>query len=641
MTENKKMFYAQNIMGGYDNPYIPEGNWGFNDWVFVVKLIPTHFYNKAGLIICGGRFTAYRQPSGSNVITFGLVILNPDFSVYKNFAPTAFESNKSYSVRSITIVNNYFYVGGAFSVWINSNDVQTPSQRLIKFNIDGSIAKSFYPGIDNLTYGQIPTVNYISYDGNRYLHIGGIFWKFANTSKGGYAIIDTTDDTLINTDIPSIGQSDYPGITLTSCIYDGVREYIILIHVYDGEGNIRLIKKELSNGVYTFTVKQLIQYNNVINRISDTPSKGPNKCIYILSNATGYRDMTNNPTTRVNIDKGISKITVVNDKVVINASFTGKLENYTTWQSDCLYTQDDGKIIISSGHIKYNNEALHPNTSDNGQHLVWRIHFNGLKDNTFTPMSRIGGTFQNIMGITAITTKRAIGVGHSMVGEHRIMRFLIDNIGTTSAGSIDTEYIEPVPNPITISVSPGTLTFDPSGGTKSVVVTAAGGWNTGTIEDWITCPTSGSGSGTISVTVDQYSGELNRLSFIPLSTTNRTAKIYIEQSGSGIPPVQADLSISPSSLSFTNKASTKTASITFSGNYVTVTKTSASWLTASTSYLSSSPHTYSVSVDAWILGPGETSRTATITFKQYDGDKLIETKTLDIIQTRPAPPPPE
>ena len=90
---------------------------------------------------------------------------------------------------------------------------------------------------------------------------------------------------------------------------------------------------------------------------------------------------------------------------------------------------------------------------------------------------------------------------------------------------------EPEPEKITVSVSPTSLEINAEGATQTLTVTSNGLWYARRDGSWITVsPSSGSGNGTVQVTVAPNTGDARTGSVI-LETSDQTATVSVSQQG--------------------------------------------------------------------------------------------------------------
>lgn len=420
---NKKLFYSQNLMGGPLPPY-PSGTWGFDDTVNVVKKVPYEFYNKSGLIICGGNFGQYTPPGGSAIYSGGLIILNPDFSVFKNMSklPSGIEGS-TYHVQDLVFVDNFIYVGGYFNNWYEPNGggsgwVSRQSYRLIKLRkvtleMWAKIEKCFYPGFSTLPSPNEPmtSVRSIDYDGSRYIHIGGAFNSFDGYSAKGYIALDKTTDQRKIDDYDGTGFVENTNCPKVRCVKSNGNDYVFISSLGYTVRRLHLLKRTRPLSTDMFLT---------VDHTDETQIAGG--YIYVFSNVSNYEtdDTIYAMGTFTTPSRGIMKLTISADSIVINNGFSGVIKPGAN--NGVLYKQDDGKVVISEAMYKYNDEEF----SENHvifPYFLFRIDSSGNRDTTFT-------LCQNQQGFCMVhlNNTRAVMGGGSMLGNHKIMRFLIKAI---------------------------------------------------------------------------------------------------------------------------------------------------------------------------------------------------------------------
>jgi hypothetical protein len=121
-----------------------------------------------------------------------------------------------------------------------------------------------------------------------------------------------------------------------------------------------------------------------------------------------------------------------------------------------------------------------------------------------------------------------------------------------------------------LSVSTENLSFTPAAGEKTVDISSNSTWNVTSGASWITItPASGTGNGTIKVTVSENTGSV-RIGTVTVSGCNSTKTIAIAQEG-------CSLTVALESLTFATTGGEKTVDVT--SNYKWNVTSDAAWLT--------------------------------------------------------------
>ena len=129
-------------------------------------------------------------------------------------------------------------------------------------------------------------------------------------------------------------------------------------------------------------------------------------------------------------------------------------------------------------------------------------------------------------------------------------------------------------NACNLTVSPTSLSFTSSAGSQNVSVTSNSTWNVTDDASWITVsPTSGSNNGSITVTVTENTGAQRTGTVTVTATCGTVQNITVTQAA------PCNLTVSPTSLSFTSSAGSQNVSVTSNSTW-NVTD-DASWITVS------------------------------------------------------------
>ena len=128
----------------------------------------------------------------------------------------------------------------------------------------------------------------------------------------------------------------------------------------------------------------------------------------------------------------------------------------------------------------------------------------------------------------------------------------------------------------TLTVSPSSLSYAAAGGSKTVTVTSNTSWTATSSASWLTLsPASGSNNGTITAVAAANTSSSQRTATITVSANGVSSQtISVTQSG-----VSYNLTVSPSSLSYTAAGESKTVTVTSNTSWTATS--SANWLTVS------------------------------------------------------------
>ena len=138
-----------------------------------------------------------------------------------------------------------------------------------------------------------------------------------------------------------------------------------------------------------------------------------------------------------------------------------------------------------------------------------------------------------------------------------------------------------IPGIESLTITPSTLDFAPTGGKASVAVTFNAGWTTGTSASWLTVtPASGNGNGTITVTASANTSTGSRTATLTVSGGGLDRTVTVTQEAT------PKLTVTPASINFTVEGGTQEVNVAanneWSANsnapWLTVTKVSGSVL---------------------------------------------------------------
>ncbi len=145
---------------------------------------------------------------------------------------------------------------------------------------------------------------------------------------------------------------------------------------------------------------------------------------------------------------------------------------------------------------------------------------------------------------------------------------------TSQAGAFKSITISQAGASPTLSVSPSTPTFSPSGGTTAVAVEANVAWTVSESLDWLSVSaTSGSGNGSFSITCQSNPDTLSRTGTIVISGTNVSpVNLLVTQLG-----VEVFIRVSPATLNFSSNGADTLLAVTTALAWTA--ETTAEWLT--------------------------------------------------------------
>jgi len=185
----------------------------------------------------------------------------------------------------------------------------------------------------------------------------------------------------------------------------------------------------------------------------------------------------------------------------------------------------------------------------------------------------------------------------------------------------------------TISVSPTTASFTPSGGSASIAVTSNAVWTASSNKSWAKLSsTSGSGNGTIKVTVDKYttvtSDETATVTFKAANGTTATVTVT-RKAGT--------ISVSPTTKSFT--LSGGSASVTVASNTSWTVSSNQSWVTLSatsgsgngTVTINCAKNTTTSAGTATVTFTAANGKTATVTVTREAGTISVNPTTKSVV----------
>ena len=168
------------------------------------------------------------------------------------------------------------------------------------------------------------------------------------------------------------------------------------------------------------------------------------------------------------------------------------------------------------------------------------------------------------------------------------------------------------PTTYTLSVSPTSIAFVPTGEQKTLSLTGNDSWTASSNQSWCTLSKSnGTGDATITITANKNT-----------TTAQRTATVTITGSHTGAKTVSVTqeaytLSVTPTSLSMENTADSKTVTVSSNGQWTA--SSNQTWCTLSPSS-GTNNGTITVKVTANTTG---SARSATVTIKETNSNKTV------------------
>lgn len=172
-----------------------------------------------------------------------------------------------------------------------------------------------------------------------------------------------------------------------------------------------------------------------------------------------------------------------------------------------------------------------------------------------------------------------------------------------------------------LSVSPASITVDPSGGVYVVTITSNVSWSL-TVPAWVTASAaSGTGNGSVTLTATSNSGSARTGTVAFTGSHSTSASVALSQAQDFVPSI----SINRSSSSVDAQARTFYYQITCNGAWSCTGNTSGGWLTCTSSGSGNGTAVVGIAANA-----GNASRTAVLTFSMTDYP--AETCTVTITQ---------
>ncbi len=211
--------------------------------------------------------------------------------------------------------------------------------------------------------------------------------------------------------------------------------------------------------------------------------------------------------------------------------------------------------------------------------------------------------------VSWLTISKTSGTGNASVSVSAQANTSTDNrAGTvtfTAGGKTYTITVTQEGVPTYFEITPTTLSFASSGGSKSISVMANQPWTVSSETSWLKLSdNSGTSEATLSVTAEKNTSTSSRSGTVTFKAGGKTYTVSVTQEGA-----DPTFSISPTSLSFTSSAGSKSVSVTSNTSWTV--SSGVSWLT-----LSKTSGTGNASVSLTTEENTSTSsRSGTVTFK--------------------------
>ena len=340
-----------NLDGTIDNT-LDLGN-GFNQQIRSIDILNN------GKIICVGSFTEY-----NNITVNRIVLLNPDGSIDNTFnIGTGLTGNGNFVIFDD---NKFIVTTTGSSTTYNG----TPTNGIIRLNIDGSIDNTFTGSIIGTVINQV-----IKQDDNKYL-LGGSFTEYNGNLVNRIVRInnDGSYDSTFN-----IGSGF--NTTVTKIFIDINKKIYVTggFSTYNGDAYHRIIS--LNSGITTNLINQKTSFNTFDNTyVKDIKLSGNNLSI-TKGDVEQLLDIFScdfDIITSLDINDYIPVCTTefINNYGTVDHSFNmpGDLTDTSTYRLNTIAIQNDDKIIIGGNFNSYLGNTVY---------RLLRFFPNGEIDNSF------------------------------------------------------------------------------------------------------------------------------------------------------------------------------------------------------------------------------------------------------------------
>ena len=201
---------------------------------------------------------------------------------------------------------------------------------------------------------------------------------------------------------------------------------------------------------------------------------------------------------------------------------------------------------------------------------------------------------------------------------------LTDKTGRASAEIRVTQQAGTAPAPTTsLEVSKNSISLNAGGGNDSFTIKSNTSWTVSSDQAWCTVsPTSGSNDGTVSIKAEENKNTTARSAIITVRYGDKSTTISVSQAAADVL-----LTVSPTSLSFTEAGGSESISITSNTDWTV--SSSNSWCSVSTTS-GNNNGTVTVTVGA---NTSDSSRSATITVKSSNGSVTQEVSVTQAAKT--------
>ncbi|MDR1602695.1 MAG: leucine-rich repeat protein [Tannerella sp.] len=280
-----------------------------------------------------------------------------------------------------------------------------------------------------------------------------------------------------------------------------------------------------------------------------------------FSYCTGLTDVTVEWATPLSVPANtFTSVTLASATLHVPAGTKALYEAATVWQDFETITAPGLSVSTSSLDFDAEGETQSLTVTAN---VIW----SAVSSGAWTTVSPSSGSGNATVSITASPNTSS---------NSRTSVITFSNYGVPDCTVTVTQ--DGVTLPPTLSVSPSSLSFERTGGSRTFAVTSAntGGWTVTSSASWATVSTaSGSDNATVTVTATANTGD-TRTATVTVSGGGLDATVTVTQAAA-----PATLTVSATSLHFATGGGTEEVSVTANRNWTATA--SASWLNVSTS----------------------------------------------------------
>ena len=221
-----------------------------------------------------------------------------------------------------------------------------------------------------------------------------------------------------------------------------------------------------------------------------------------------------------------------------------------------------------------------------GQNATFSITATGAEDYLWLISTNNGSTWDEVLngGIYAGVRTATLTLTNVPIGYNGYIYFCQVRNGPSAVNSNKvTLTVNPATPPPTLSVSPTSLSFESSAGSKSFTVTSnITNWSVSSNQVWATVtPASGSNNRTVTVNVATNTSTSRRTATITVSATGVASQTVTVSQDGYIPTPFIDLSVP--SIAFDASAASQSFNITSNVEWTVMKSAGASWLTVTPS----------------------------------------------------------